>query len=106
MKLAQVGPIETSNGVATFRGFENLFANTLSSLIALSAIALFFVIVWAGFNMISSGGDPKKASAARQILTQAIIGLLFIALAFFIITVISAFTGQNDIKTFQVQTRP
>jgi len=103
MKIAQLDTIETRNGVATLRGFESLFGNIISSLIALAAIGLFFVIVWAGFNMISSGGDPKKASAARQILTQAIIGLLVVSLAFFIIQTISVFTGQSAITEFEIR---
>lgn len=47
-------------------------------------IALFFII-YAGFQIITSAGDPKKVQSGRELLTSSISGLLFLLFSVFIL---------------------
>jgi heme O synthase-like polyprenyltransferase len=63
------------------------------------AIAVFF-IVWGGFKIIRSAGDPKQMEGARNTIVYAIIGLIIVFLAYFIIAFIADVTGVQCLKTF------
>ena len=56
--------------------------NVLLGLLGLLAVVLF---IYAGFLWMTSQGDPEKVNRAKQIILQAIIGLLIIASAFAIV---------------------
>ncbi|KKR06453.1 MAG: hypothetical protein UT34_C0001G0494 [candidate division WS6 bacterium GW2011_GWF2_39_15] len=51
----------------------------------LSAIILF---AFAGYNMITSQGDPEKLNEAREVVTNAVIGFALIALSVAILLLI------------------
>lgn len=95
--------IETWNStdIPTFRGLEGLFANVLSSILALGGIVLFLVLVFGGIQYITAGGEPPKIEAARKTLTYAIFGIVLLAVSFLILVFIDQFTGAN-ILTFRV----
>ncbi|MBI4262010.1 hypothetical protein HY624_00600 [Candidatus Uhrbacteria bacterium] len=63
-------------------------------LAALGSVAL-VLIIYAGFLWMTAQGDPEKVTKARDILIEATIGLIIIALAWSITTYI---TGTNGIE--------
>lgn len=101
--------VDTVNGVevATLRCIPVVFNNVIrGALIFVGIVALFFII-YAGFSLTTSGGDPKKVQSARQIMTFAIIGLAIVLLSFAILYFIgyvtnttNCITGFNNITTF------
>lgn len=56
-------------------------------------IAMFVLLVWAGIKYLTSGGEPKQIQAAHQIVTWAILGILFMAIAWLILQLIEVITG-------------
>lgn len=56
----------------------------------LASFLAFFWFVWGAFQYIFAGGDKEKLAKARSRITWAIVGLLFVALAF----LIAQFVGQ------------
>lgn len=56
-------------------------------------IAMFVLLVWAGIKYLTSGGEPKQIQAAHQIVTWALIGILFMAIAWLILQLIEVITG-------------
>lgn len=99
--IARVG-IENEQGVATLKGLEGIFENTLTAVLALAGIALFIMLVIGGFQFMTAGGDPKKVAGAWATLTHAIIGLILIALSYLILVFIKEFTGAGQILNFIV----
>ena len=98
--LAQIQEFENvpgalENGVATIKGFEVIFNNIISTVLAFAGIILFIMLVAGGFRYITAGGDPKNVEAAKKTLTYAIGGIIAIALAFLILRFIQDFTGAN-----------
>ena len=57
-------------------------------LVVAGIIAVIFLII-GGFRYITAGGNEESSEAARKTLTNAIIGLVIIILAFVIVNVIS-----------------
>lgn len=79
---------------------ETIFSNVLAVSVPIAGIALFVVLLNAGFKFMSSGGDPKKTGDARTTMTFAIGGLVIIATGYLILRFISYFTGQQGILNF------
>lgn len=91
------------NGVATLSCIPTLVANVLSAALAFGGITATAFIIWGGFKYIRSGGDPKQADNARQTITYAIIGLIIVMLAYFILSFISKITNLPCLGVFDLQ---
>jgi len=50
-------------------------------------IAVIFIL-YSAFLLITSGGDPKKVQAGKELLTAAIAGLVFLILSVFVLRII------------------
>lgn len=84
------------NGVARLTCLPAVLGNIISfALIASGVVALFFII-FAGAKLVTSAGDQKKVEGARKTLTWAIIGLVIILLAFFIVNFLGVLTGTEE----------
>ncbi len=90
-------------GVAQITCLVPLVANVIRSVVALGAVALFVMLLAGGFNFLFSAGDQKKLEAARGTVTQAIMGIIIMSVAYLIIKTIQVFTGV-DISTIQFPT--
>jgi len=67
------------------------------TLLIIAAIVLCIIfIIWGGINWIMSEGDKQKLSQAHRKVTFAIIGLIVVFLAFFIINTFSYFFLGNS----------
>ena len=91
--------------VATIQSLETLFANLVRSIVALAGIALFVMLLVAGFKFLFSAGDQKKLEEARGTLTNAVIGLVVIVSAYLILRIIASFTGLTTLTTFDLNIR-
>lgn len=91
------------NGVATIRGVECLFKNIIGPIPALIALVAVGMIILAGIRLISAGADPKAVAAAWKTFIWAVIGLVLLSAAYFILVLISKFTG-TDVTTFTIPT--
>lgn len=90
---SQIGPDGHPIQIATLSCIWVVISNVVNAALALSAVVAVFLIVYAGFQYVTSGGDKEKVDSARKRLTYAIIGLVFIFLSFLVIKFISQFTG-------------
>jgi len=80
---------------------ENIFNNVIWSILSMVGIVFFLLIIAGGFQFITAGGDPKKAAQAKNTLTYALLGFVFVSLSFLIIRFIQDFTGIN-VSLFQL----
>lgn len=56
--------------------------------VGLAGVAALFLIIFAGFQIMTAAGNPEKLQAGRELLTSAIIGLLFIIFSVVLLQVI------------------
>lgn len=85
--------IAGAEGVASIQCIVPLLTNVIRAVVSLGAVALFIMLLVGGFNFLFSGGDQKKLESARGTVTQAIIGIIVMSLAYLIILTIETFTG-------------
>ncbi len=85
--------IAGAEGVASIQCIVPLLTNVIRAVVSLGAVALFVMLLVGGFNFLFSSGDQKKLEAARGTVTQAIIGIVVMSLAYLIILTIETFTG-------------
>jgi len=91
-------------GAATFKDFEVIFQSVLTVIFSLAALAAFVMLIIGGFRYLTAAGDPKASEQARGTITWAIVGLLFLIGAWFILSLISEFTGVESILKFGIPT--
>jgi len=70
--------------------FISILANTI---LIVAAVATFLYFVYGGFMWIIAQGDKGKIESARNIITQAIIGLTVTAAAFALFSIVQYFFG-------------
>jgi hypothetical protein len=83
-------------GVLHLSGFNDLgglISATLPVIISLSGLALFAYLLMGGLKYITSGGDDKAVMEARKIITNAIIGMGIVFVAFWIIRILETVLG-------------
>lgn len=79
-------------------GISKFLSNLIVLIYSIASIVLIFMILWAAFEWLTSGGDKEKVASARARLTYAIIGIILFAVAFAVIRVLGAFTGFTFFK--------
>lgn len=72
-----------------------IFSRIVNAILGLSAIALFVMLILAGFKYLTSGGDPKAVEGAKNTLTYAIFGMVAIVLSFLVLKLIENLTGAK-----------
>lgn len=60
---------------------------------ALAGLALLFILIWGGFELMTSAGDPKKMEAAKGKLTNAVIGFIIIFVAYWLVQILEVIFG-------------
>lgn len=82
----QVGGSEscatTSNGTTKINSIIKTVINIFSAIVGIVAVIM---IVFGGLKYITSGGDSNNISSAKSTIIYAIIGLIVVALAQFIV---------------------
>ena len=92
------------NDVATLKCLPNLYKQLVNlGLFFAGFVAVVFIII-GGIRYITSGGDPKQAGSARQVITYALIGLVLILLSFTIVNFLAYITGADCITNFGFDT--
>lgn len=74
---------------------QELVQRIINLSVGLAFIILTVMLVVAGIRYLTSGGDPKGLSAASNALTWALLGMLFLVIAWLILLLIKAFTGVD-----------
>ncbi|MFZ1484402.1 MAG: pilin [Candidatus Saccharimonadales bacterium] len=74
----------TEEGVATDK-VNSIITNVINIFSAVVGIAAVLMIIYGGFRYITSGGDSGKVSSAKNTIIYAVIGLVIVALAQFIV---------------------
>lgn len=86
----------------TLSDLTGVFTRIVSILIPIGGVVLFVMLIVGGFYFIFSSGDPRKVEGARNTITYAIIGIIVLAAAFFIIQLIANFAGVPAILNFNI----
>ncbi len=75
------------------QGISKFLNNLISLIYIIAAVVFIFMIIWGALEWILSGGDKEKVGNAQKRLTNALIGMVLLGVAFAIIKVVGTFTG-------------
>ncbi len=67
----------------------------LPNLLTIAGLIAFIAVVYTGIKVISSAGDAKGQEQSKGAFTAAIIGLMIIFGAYFMIKIVSTITGYD-----------
>lgn len=81
---------------------EKVFSSVVSVVVGLGFVATLVLLVWAGIKYITSGGEPKAIQQAHLTVTWALLGILFLAIAWIILQLVQAFTGI-EVTVFNIR---
>lgn len=69
----------------------------LPILFAAAGLILFFFLIAGGFDLLLSGGDPKKAESAKGKITNAVVGFIIIFVAWWLTQILSKIFGLGGL---------
>lgn len=72
----------------TANSFGNVVGAAIQLVFVLAVVVALFYLIYGGFRWLISTGDKTKVSEAREHIIAAIIGLVIIFLAYFILNLI------------------
>jgi hypothetical protein len=79
------GKIDESKGEGAESRVSNLINDIINIIMVIVGIAAVVMIIYGGFKFITSAGNPENTKAARNAILYALIGLVIVAFAQFIV---------------------
>jgi hypothetical protein len=70
-----------------------IISKILPYIFTIAGIILFVFLIWGGFELLASGGNPERTKKAQGKITSALIGFLIIFLAYWITQLLEAIFG-------------
>lgn len=85
-----------TGGLTSSQSLPELIANVIRIMLLFAgAIAVVFVII-GGYQYLTSGGNEESAEKGQKTLTNAVIGVIIVVLAYVIINVIVNLVSSNN----------
>jgi hypothetical protein len=75
-------------GTGQGEGFLDVVRNAINWVLGILALIALILLLWGGFQMVTSAGDETKYEAWFKILKNAAFGLIMIWVAWFVISLI------------------
>lgn len=84
---------------------EGVVKNVLSVIVGLAFVAMLVMLLIAGIRYLTSAGEPKAVQSAHNTVTWALLGIVFMAIAWLILQLVKTFTGI-DVTIFNIKALP
>lgn len=81
------GPLEGINNIG------DLINRILPFLITFSGVILLLVLIWGGYDFITSQGDAQKVKSAQAKITTGIIGFVLLIISYLLVRLIAKIFG-------------
>jgi len=94
--MANLTNIDREVSRGNFFKFDSLgdfVVNLFQVALIMGSIMTFFYLIWGGIQWITSGGNQEAAKGAKEKITDAVIGLAFLAAVWIIWRLIIYFLG-------------
>jgi 3-phosphoglycerate kinase len=88
--------VDTAIGCIPIENITALTTFVMRWLLGIGGGIAFLMILFAGFQIMTSSGDPKKLSSGQELLTSAVSGLILVIFSIFILRLI----GVNILGIF------
>ncbi len=90
------GLVTCSGPDCNFCTFFAMVNGVIAWIISIMTLVAVFVLVFAGFRLVTSGGDPGALQKAKEMITNVLIGFVIMLAAWVIVdTIIKTLTGSD-----------
>lgn len=93
-KIKQSAGLSSSNYPTTI---GDIVATALKFVFPAAGILLLIYLVFGGFSLMVSSGDPKAIAAAKGRITSALIGFVIVFASYWIVQIVGIILGLPDI---------
>lgn len=94
----------TASTGLTSTNLTSLISAAISTILAILGVVLVLYIIYAGWLWMTSGGTDEKVKKAKEMIKNAVVGLLLImaayAIASFVISALSGIATGSPTNTF------
>lgn len=94
--VADTIKINVPTNITGFSDLGKVITSVLTFVFSLSVLAVLIMLVWGGFEWITSGGEKEAVGKARNRIIAALVGLTVLAVAFALAKVAGQFVGFNN----------
>ncbi|MDP1722413.1 MAG: hypothetical protein Q8L37_04320 [Candidatus Gottesmanbacteria bacterium] len=77
----------------------SIITKAIPFIFSFAGLALLLMLIMAGFDLLTSAGDAKKLESGKQRLTYAILGILLIIVAYWIVQLAGKIFGVVEIQS-------
>jgi len=82
--------------------FGGIVGSLIQLVFVVAVVFALFYLIYGGFRWLISTGDKGQVSAAREHIVAAVIGLVIIFLAYFIMNIILGFFGVGSLSNLHI----
>ncbi len=75
----------------------NLISEALKYTLPFAGLILFGILIWGGFELLTSQGNPEATKKAQDKITSAVIGFVIIFIAYWIVQALQVIFGLETI---------
>lgn len=76
-----------------FTTLSSIINEFLEYLFPFAGLVLLGVLIWGGFDLLTSGGNPESIQKGKDKITSGIIGFLILALAYWLVEILGEVFG-------------
>jgi len=85
----------SANSAQAFARYIGIIWKTL---VIVGGLATLMYLIWGALDWIFSGSNPERLKRAKDKMFNGIFGLVFLALSYLIIKILSSITGLNILE--------
>jgi nitrate reductase NapE component len=93
--LGPFGANPATSGTAALTQITHAVSSIIGFMTIAGSIWFMFQLLFGGYEWISSAGDTKKLTSARQRIMNAFFGLIIVIAAWIIVAVVGQFLGYD-----------
>lgn len=91
-----------TQGIVASTPIDTILKNAFTIVFAVAALTVLVFLIYGAFKWITSGGEKEGTKSARTYITNALVGLAVLALAFVILRVVGDLVGFNVLTGFVI----
>ncbi len=92
----QAGLSGAKFGLGTTIG--DIISKAIPWIFTIAGMLLLVYLIFGGFQLMTSGGDPKTAGAAKSHITNALVGFIIIFIAYWVVQLFGQVLGLTGIQ--------
>lgn len=93
---SQAGLSGSKVGLGTTIG--DIISKAIPWIFTIAGMLLLVYLIFGGFQLMTSGGDPKGAGAAKSHITNALVGFIIIFIAYWVVQLFGQVLGLTGIQ--------